>query len=77
MCFITCNMSLEPVELMVLLQQITITKLYTIYKRKRHRHTKEQYHKEKERKEREWQPLITPECSSYYPRLSSSTYIRA
>ena len=27
--------------------------------------------------EREWQPLITSECSSYYPRSSSSTYIRA
>ena len=57
-------------------QQITI-KLYTIYKRQRHRYKKEQYIKEKERKEREWQPLITSECSSYYPRSSSSTYIRA
>ena len=57
-------------------QQITI-KLYTIYKRQRHRHEKEQYYKEKERKERKWQPLITSECSSYFPRSSSSTYIRA
>ena len=57
-------------------QQITI-KLYTIYKRQRHRHKNEQYNREKERKEREWQPHITSECSSYYPRLSSSTYIRA
>ena len=57
-------------------QQITI-KLYTIYKRQRHRHKKEQYNKEKERKERECQTLITSECSSYYPRTSSSTYIRA
>ena len=43
-------------------QQITI-KLYTIYKRQRHRHKKEQYNKEKGRKEREWQPLISSECS--------------
>ena len=57
-------------------QQITI-KLYTIYKRQRHRRKKEQYHKEKEIQVREWQPLITSECSSYYPRSSSSTYIRA
>ena len=57
-------------------QQITI-KLHTIYKRQIHRHKKEQYNKEKEIKEREWQPLITSECSSYYPQSSSSTYIRA
>ena len=56
-------------------QQISI-KLYTIYKRQRHRH-KKQYNKEKERKEREWQPLIYSECSSYYPLSSSSPYIRA
>ena len=33
--------------------------------------------KEKERKERKRQPLINSECSSYYPRSSCSTYIRA
>ena len=41
-------------------QQITIER-YTIYKRQRHRHKKVQYNKEKERKEGEWQPLITSE----------------
>ena len=51
--------------------------MYTIYKRQRHLHKKEQYTNEKERKEREWQPLITSECSSYFPRSSSLTYIRA
>ena len=33
--------------------QITI-KLYTIYKKKRNKHKKEQYNKEKERKKREF-----------------------
>ena len=49
----------------------------------RHRSKKKQYNREKEkekkrkRKEGEWQPLLTSECSSYYPRSSRSTYIRA
>ena len=41
------------------------------------RHKNEQYNKEKETKEREWQPLVNSECRSYHPRSSSSTYIRA
>ena len=49
---------------------------YTIYKRQRQRLKKEQYNKEKERKERKWQPLLNSECSSYHPRSRSSTDIR-
>ena len=50
--------------------------LYTIYKRQRKSHEKEQYNIHVEGEEREWQPLLFDECSTCQLRASSSTYIR-